>query len=313
MKSVSYDILYDFQFIRSSDGITAVLLLGANNCYESVWCGNHVSQKRARSWCCLFNEPALDEATFMAQVQNMTGHTSMHWMRKGQWIDDAALIRWAKRGIKSAADIESIITANASSGAIACSLVVWNGSVRDVVLKEYVSTTEQYDDWIRRAKALRAQWSGRPNLSIFFTVELWERMFHPTIQSVHSTEQKVCIMKKKRYLKMYTESSCVWANCIKDAIQFSVSEAQGVISKSNLFANATLVKAPKETDLYDAVIQFEYGNRKEYVAHVSPRAIRPCFDIKNAWRYRDERAAQRAIEKLSKRVPHLHFSIQHLA
>lgn len=310
---MSYDILYDFQFIRSSDGITAVLLLGANNCYESVWCGNHVGQKRARSWCCLFNEPALDDAEFMKQVQSMTGNASTyHWMRRGQWVDDKALLRWAKRGLKNAADIESVIAANTPSSAIACSLVVWNGSVRDVVLKEYVSTTEQYDDWIRRAKALRTQWSGRPNLSIFFTIELWDGMNHP-ISTTQGAEQKVCIMKRKRYLKEYTDRTCIWVNCIKDAIQFSVSEAQQAISCSSLMSGATIVKAPKETDLYDTVIQFEYGTRKEYVADVTPRAIRPCFDIKNAWRYRDERTAQRAIEKLSKRAPHLNFSIQHLA
>ena len=70
---MSYSILYNWQFLKSAEGITPVILIGDNNVTTRVWMGNHWGERRARGWACLFNVAGVSEEKFMSEIKNMTG------------------------------------------------------------------------------------------------------------------------------------------------------------------------------------------------------------------------------------------------
>lgn len=95
---MSYEILYDTQFIRSKSGITPAILSGSNNCTEVNWTLSGRRYERGeRGWWVLFNRVGVSEEDFMANIQKMTGGAYQeHWKSRGKWVDDAGLVRWAK-------------------------------------------------------------------------------------------------------------------------------------------------------------------------------------------------------------------------
>lgn len=110
---MSYAILYNWQFIRSQEGLTPVILMGDNNLVENVWMGNHWGERCVRDWSCLFNLIGVSDEEFMSAIQRMTGKTYQeHWKRSGKWVDDKALINWAKNACKNATSIEEIKNEN---------------------------------------------------------------------------------------------------------------------------------------------------------------------------------------------------------
>lgn len=71
---MSYEILYDTQFIRSKSGITPAILSGSNNCTEVNWTLSGRRYERGeRGWWVLFNRVGVSEEDFMANIQKMTG------------------------------------------------------------------------------------------------------------------------------------------------------------------------------------------------------------------------------------------------
>ena len=62
---MSYSLMYNWQFLKSEEGITPVVLMGDNNVTTSTWMGNHWGEKRARSWYCIFGYLGVSEELFM--------------------------------------------------------------------------------------------------------------------------------------------------------------------------------------------------------------------------------------------------------
>lgn len=108
---MSYEIVYERQFIKTSDGlIIPFVLIGSNNCYEPV-CNGY--KRRCRSWSTIFvhsNELiAMRPADLLQRAYSYTGGPYQeHFKRFGKWVNDAGLIRFCKNGIKQAKAIEEI-------------------------------------------------------------------------------------------------------------------------------------------------------------------------------------------------------------
>ena len=99
---MSYSILYNWQFLKSAEGITPVILIGDNNVTTRVWMGNHWGERRAREWSCLFNFIGVSEEKFMNEIMNMTGKAYQeHWVRNGKWVDEITpLLNGRKKPVK---------------------------------------------------------------------------------------------------------------------------------------------------------------------------------------------------------------------
>ena len=150
---MSYSILYNWQFLKSAEGITPVILIGDNNVTTRVWMGNHWGERRAREWSCLFNFIGVSEEKFMNEIMNMTGKAYQeHWVRNGKWVDDNALVKWAKKACETAADVEEIFKLNPFVYVHAY-LSVWDKEDKNTHVQEaFIKDSASLDEWIRSAR-----------------------------------------------------------------------------------------------------------------------------------------------------------------
>ena len=111
---MSYEIMYNWQFLRSAEGLTPVVLIGSSNVTEASWSrANRRTERRARDWFCLFNMLGVTDDEFLAQIKSMTGgEYQEHWKQNGKWVNDATLVRWAQQNVKNAASIEDVLLLN---------------------------------------------------------------------------------------------------------------------------------------------------------------------------------------------------------
>lgn len=110
-KHMSYEIVYNKQFLRIDGKIIPLVLHGSSNCYEPLSNGR---QRRERNWNPIYigsNKPiAVTESDLMKKIESCCdgGEYQEHFMQNGKWVDDKGLIRFYKNGIKNAKTIEEL-------------------------------------------------------------------------------------------------------------------------------------------------------------------------------------------------------------
>ena len=109
---MSYEIVYNKQFLKIDGKIIPLTLHGSSNCYEPLPNGR---QRREREWNAIYiggsNKPiAATEAEIMKEIESCCdgGEYQEHFMQNGKWIDDKGLIRFFQNGIKNAKTIEEL-------------------------------------------------------------------------------------------------------------------------------------------------------------------------------------------------------------
>ena len=97
---MSYTIVYDRVFIKTSTGYTLAVLHGDNNVWET-------DRKRARDWnCWILNSSVTD---IQSHFKGWLGREFQeHFQTNGKWINDDKLMRWVNSGLKNARTIEEI-------------------------------------------------------------------------------------------------------------------------------------------------------------------------------------------------------------
>ena len=148
---MSYTIMYDRQFLKTSRGIIPLALYGDNNVTERV--NGH--ERRERHWGVYANgktEFTPDE--YMSLIQSWCGSEFQeHFVFHGKWVDDNGIVAWAKNGIKNALTIEEIRKI-VPVQSITCYISVWGKdySHRNEDWR-YCNTTEQLEQWLDMAYA----------------------------------------------------------------------------------------------------------------------------------------------------------------
>lgn len=109
---MSYEIVYNKQFLKIDGKIIPLVLHGSNNCYEPLPNGR---QRRERSWNPIYigesnKQIIATEADIMKEIESCCdgGEYQEHFMQNGKWVDDKGLIRFFQNGIKNAKTIEEL-------------------------------------------------------------------------------------------------------------------------------------------------------------------------------------------------------------
>lgn len=108
---MSYEIVYNKQFLKIDGKIIPLALHGSNNCYEPLANGR---QRRERNWNPIYigdnRQIALTETDLMKMAESLCdgGKYQDHFMQNGKWVDDKGLIRFFQNGIKNAKTIEEL-------------------------------------------------------------------------------------------------------------------------------------------------------------------------------------------------------------
>lgn len=229
---MSYEILYDTQFIRSESGITPVILSGSNNCTEVNWSAGRRYERRERSWWVLFNRVGVSEDDFMENIQKMTGWAYQeHWKSHGKWVDDAALLRWAKNSIKRAATIESIFLHNRHHGSVQCYVSVWENGENRTALDRYIHSTEEFDEWIRDVN--RLQTTLQPKSSAYPIVTFWEGMNHPSPKTF-APDERVVLKRKNEFLTEYSAGHSFWSPYAKEALVMTYRQTEEILKNRDI-------------------------------------------------------------------------------
>ena len=166
---MSYDIVYDRQFVRSPAGITPLVLVGCNNVTERTLQGR---ERRVRNWSPFFNTPAIAADELLRRTQDCCGGPYQeHFKRNGKWVDDQAFVRFMQNGIQSARTLEEIRTLKPGLS-LMCSLSVWRKTDNDErsshELFQTVHTTEALLSWIESARKRIAE--KQENESIYYSM-----------------------------------------------------------------------------------------------------------------------------------------------
>ncbi|MFG6378283.1 MAG: hypothetical protein K1W19_08220 [Lachnospiraceae bacterium] len=109
---MSYEIVYNKQFLKIDGNIIPLALCGSSNCYESLPNGR---QRREREWNAIYiggsnKTIAVTEAEIMERIKSYCdgGEYQEHFIQNGKWVDDKGLIRFFQNGIKNAKTIEEL-------------------------------------------------------------------------------------------------------------------------------------------------------------------------------------------------------------
>lgn len=108
---MSYEIVYNKQFLNIDGKIIPLTLCGSSNCYELLPNGR---QRREREWNAIYiskgnKQIAATETDIMKEIESCCGgEYQEHFMQNGKWVDDKGLIRFFQNGIKNAKTIEEL-------------------------------------------------------------------------------------------------------------------------------------------------------------------------------------------------------------
>ncbi|MEG1926732.1 MAG: hypothetical protein RR415_13405 [Ruthenibacterium sp.] len=311
---MSYLILYDRQFIRSTQGLTPAVMMGDNN----VWTGGRY-QRRARDWSVIGNRLALSEEQLLALAESWTcGLYQEHWKQGGKWVDDAGLLRWMKNGIKNAATIEEIISVNRFRS-VECLLSVWAERKHKTELNVYVKSNEEFDSWVEQAGLRIAELkNGQGNGNcvypiIRFTSEFSDdKMQHPKVMSTVNSPETVILKRGCNYLTEIVKdesknvNSTSWERNVKNALEMSYNEAVLLMREFRGWSlgAAQIVDASVKQLPYNAVIrmidaQNRYGSYDGYfIRNITATRVTFSHAEDGAKHYRDKKAAEKALKRL---------------
>ena len=305
---MSYSIMYNWQFLKSEEGLTPVVLMGDNNVTTSVWMGNHWGERCARDWSCLFNFIGVTEEEFMSAIQSLTGKSYQeHWKHNGKWVDDKGIINWAKNACKKAASVEQVAQLNPYIS-IKAQLSVWSKEDKhSYMLDEYIHSTAELDGWLRSAKptmaALRQEGSHVYPI-ISFSSEKLRRCSAMTDQH----PDKVLMKCKYGYVSGYDEESRTlhFNRDIKKALIMDYDTAVRVQTKEFYRSEPALrlVSAKAQEEPYDAIIRVTRRGDSYSCYYVSRTGSRKTYfvgDPRSAKKYRNMKVAEQTAERLTAR------------
>ena len=259
---MSYPILYNRIVVRSNSGYTFLVLMGDNNVYDAN------NRRRSRDWSIMAR--GANEQEILEHFQSCCGSKYQeHFVFRGKWVDDAALMRWAKSGLKNAHSVEEVV--EATRCALHCYIVysptescelpegitsaasygVWRRT-----LDEYVKTTDEFDAWFRKADELREHLK-KQNIDTYREVDVCTEKFSFSKAS-KPINGKVLIKRGKYFISDFSENS---------------------------FSSTSDVHSAKVFETYDdaafAVDQLKkVNNRKQYLLLSAEKAYRRDADKK---------------------------------
>lgn len=239
---MSYDIIYDLQFIRTSRGVTPVILAGPNN--VTTRSGKH--EHRVRSWGLWSSEMVdIPETNLIEMIQDIAANYDADYTlfkRGGKWVNPDGLIQMFRSACKKAARIEDIYAAD-RSGYLSCSVKYYEGHSMKAIdrINEIIKTTESFEAWIDAARpeyeALRKQ-EKDAWLSVQFNSG------EKPLKKASRSEGPVILRKgRDRYVKGYTENSVEFTSNPEEAKVFNDAAAAQNEIHPVLFSKMCIVSA----------------------------------------------------------------------
>lgn len=305
---MGHTILYNWQFLRSQEGITPVILAGCSNVTTQTWsckCDRYF-ERLERSWYCLFNMIGVSEEDFFTEVNKCLGTTYQeHWKYKGKWINDQGFVRWAENAVKSAVTLEDVLLQNSPIHlSVECYVTVWpketeTGWGKDTLNKS-VHTTQELDDWIVQAKKIirEAQAENRSAYPIIkFSKEKFTRgkAIPPHLILKYGKKQYVSRIGYDERGDINTVAYTIGDSVTTKACIFDRDQYKELMSNKNAFLLKGTSIAAIDNAPYDAIITAMKPGTSEKLYLYRFRGKMALTSFTNrALRYKNLNSAQKA-------------------
>lgn len=300
---MSYEIMYDRRFIRTSRGIIPMILSGSNNCTEQIWSPNgRTYERRERHWWAwiprslsVMDHPADNYLTTIHKCCEGIDPGRELFMWNGNWLTYKQWPRWFKNGCQSAATIEEYL-ANNRSQSFCGYISVYTGADklrREQELMEYIHTTAELESWLDRAnkqeKLIRKKLNDACDVYICLSFSGKE----PLKMGPRSVEGEVVAKRGDTFLK----------DCEKDRFMFFTRDpAEAKVFPSVEAAieaighewkhSVRFVKAKKQLRPMNFALKVQHGNLCGYYIRRKTKGILfPANSYEDAKRFFSREAA----------------------
>lgn len=156
---MSYEIMYDRRFIRTTRGFIPMILSGSNNCTEIRYSlSGRRSERRERHWWAWIPRSMTitdhPEAEYLKRIDILTKDTPNHQLFQwnGDWLTDRQWRRWFQKGCRTALTLEEYRAHNRIQSFVGY-ISVWRGidDPETTELKQFIHTTEELENWLDQA------------------------------------------------------------------------------------------------------------------------------------------------------------------
>lgn len=291
---MSYDICYDRCFLKSALGITPMWLVGSSNCTESVYgMDGKWHERLERHWSPLCNLAGVSEKELMEKAYSyVPSHYNQHFKRGGKWVDDAGWIRFVENGIKKAVTVEQLLKFSGRTQ-MYCRLHVWVKDDSHYELQTWVSTTAEFDEWLRQAKELK---SGRNDeWGPWFCIDMGMNEPLHIGNSEPKLPGRVAVKYKNNYIVGVDVHGISYCKRVEQALIFdSLEEAKKACEGRGLqvqYVDGDAVAARKE---WSWAVRVASGvHEGSYIEKKTASSIRLERDTKYAKRFPTKAAAEK--------------------
>lgn len=312
---MSYEIVYDRRFIRTSMGFVPMILSGSNNCTEPAWGKNgRVYERRERHWWAFTPRshvtPLITEDEYLKCVQGVNDEKqpSQLFVQNGKWVYSNQWAAWVKRGCKDAKTLEEYLRLNCWTSFWAELTVCDSQNDYPGVVKmgKYLSTSEDLLLWLNAASEEKARIMAEatdPKTSVEYRLYFTGK---EPLKVTPTIEGPVIVRHKNGYLKEYDSGKRIsFSPVISEAIVFeSIDDAQEKIGRH--WKNLRFMKVPKDMMDRVYVIKIASGYRAgSYIGRKTKSTLDCPRGVETAQRFSSVKAAERYIDKTAPRFKRL--------
>lgn len=233
---MSYEIVYNRQFLKIDDKIIPLVLHGSNNSYEITWNGK---ERRERNWNPMYlscnKMIAITENELMKLIEDCCDGTCQeHFMRNNKWVDDKGLIRFFQNGIKNAKTIEEMNEEYYFSG-LQGYFSIWKHMDNTIENKVEINSSEDLREFL---SAIQKRLDNKTvNEEIYFCLRYYDEEFKSRVQKEKKPKERLTDyyaikVNKYAYLVQVTSRRIKYCHLCNDTKQFKTEkEASKYIEK----------------------------------------------------------------------------------
>lgn len=303
---MSYEILYDRKFIRTTRGIIPMILSGSNNCTEFAWSkGGHSYERRERHWWAYIprgmevaDHP---ESHYLTEISRLadpnSGEPHEMFMNKGKWLMSNQWRKWFENGCKAALTIEEYLKQNRSQS-FYCAITTYpkKGSYSPAdVANVCVHTTAELETWIdeanqkvRKLKEEYAPDGGTALIEMSFSINEPLTATPALIKGAVMAKHNACFVKEYITGKSLTFT----ANPTEAVVFDSVEDAKEKLGYH--WQNIRFVKAESQMKERSFVLKFMHGNMQgRYLQRKTNGRLYSTSFLEDAKKFETEKEAIR--------------------
>lgn len=270
---MSYEIMYDRKFIRTTRGIIPMILSGSNNCTEVNWDSRgRTYERRVRYWWPWIPRtletkdlPEEDYLEAISQICQDKDNDYELFKWNGQWLTYRQWRRWFQNGCKAAMSIEEYLRENPVQS-FNCFVKVYPDKTEyshSEELRSFIRTTAELEAWLDRANARKAELYKELNNTCDVYICLEFSHNEPLKMPSKTIEGSVVAKNGHSYVKSYVKDRQLTftGDPLEAAVFASVDEAKTAIG--TCWNKVRFVQAQRQMRSKDYVLKIHHGHLQD--------------------------------------------------